>query len=105
MGEREKGNGADVKLINTTAFPNHFLRRMVSWCCRQLGHKISKVREAAFRHGAGGGLAWSERGTFGVRCVKFLSTDHAPNKDAPPPFNTYAVNDVVHVTAHEVFHL
>lgn len=40
-----------MKLHNTTDFPDYFLRRMVSWCCREIGLPVRYVQEATFRKG------------------------------------------------------
>jgi len=40
-----------VKVYNTTKYPNYFLRRMVAWCCREIGLPLRHVREATFRKG------------------------------------------------------
>lgn len=35
--------GKTMRLVNTTDFPNYFLRRMVSWCCKQLDFSVRKI--------------------------------------------------------------
>jgi len=37
-----------MKLKNTTEWPDYFLRRMVSWCCKQIGLPPSKMKLAVF---------------------------------------------------------
>jgi hypothetical protein len=39
-----------MKLFNTTDFPDYFLRRMVSWCCKQLDMPVGKLFSATFRN-------------------------------------------------------
>jgi hypothetical protein len=39
-----------MELINSTPYPDRFLRRMVSWCCRVLELPVSKVRKIRFRN-------------------------------------------------------
>lgn len=39
-----------MKITNSTDWPVHFLRRMTSWCCRQVGLPASKLRSAEFRN-------------------------------------------------------
>lgn len=39
-----------MKLKNSTDFSDAFLRRMVSWCCRELELPVSYIREAQFRN-------------------------------------------------------
>ena len=42
-----------MKLVNTTDYPDYFLRRMVSWCCKQIGYPVRSVKEAKFRNKTG----------------------------------------------------
>jgi hypothetical protein len=83
-----------MKLKNTTDYPDHFLRRMVAWCCKQLECPPSIIREAAFRNRSdrytSGHAYWAGRGRFVVSSGK-LAADR--------------VKDLVGVTAHEIFHL
>jgi hypothetical protein len=39
-----------MKITNSTDWAVHFLRRMTSWCCRQVGLPASKLRAAQFRN-------------------------------------------------------
>lgn len=43
-----------MKLKNTTSVPDYFLRRMTSWCCKQLGVPVRKIRKITFRNKSGG---------------------------------------------------
>lgn len=43
-----------MRLKNTTDWPDYFLRRLVSWCCRQLDLPGHFVREAKFRNRTSG---------------------------------------------------
>lgn len=49
-----------MKLKNTTDWPDHFLRRMVAWCCRELDVPASYLRLATFTkyRGSFRGRAW-----------------------------------------------
>ena len=50
-----------MKLINTTAYSDYFLRRMISWCCREIGLPVGSVNEAKFCNRSNGdttGRAW-----------------------------------------------
>ena len=57
-----------MKIINTTDFDPAFLRRMVSWCCKQLDLPVKRLKECAFRKSKRrfGGLAYY-RSRIGVR--------------------------------------
>jgi len=37
-----------MKIKNTTDFPKHFLRRMTSWCCRQLKMPVKSIKQIGF---------------------------------------------------------
>jgi hypothetical protein len=39
-----------MKIKNTTDFPDHVLRRLVAWCCRQLSIPVRSIPEAVFRN-------------------------------------------------------
>lgn len=39
-----------MKLINTTDYSDTFLRRMVSWCCKELGLPVRRVWSVKFRN-------------------------------------------------------
>ncbi len=98
-----------MRLINTTDFADHFLRRMVSWCCRELGLPVRYVREVAFRNSrsAWGGMAYTDSRRIGVRIG---DASHFPLKYRmrgtgirwPVADRTEAF---VMITAHELAHL
>jgi hypothetical protein len=48
-----------MKLTNSTDYPNHFLRRMVAWCCREIGLPPKTIRDAKFGNKSS---AWGGRG-------------------------------------------
>lgn len=39
-----------MKIKNSTDYPDHFLRRLVSWCCRQLDIPVRSITKATFRN-------------------------------------------------------
>lgn len=97
-----------MKIKNSTDWPNHFLRRLVSWCCKQLDHPASKVRLAQFTRysGAYRGRAWSSRR---ILC-RVGSADRFPMApDNRPGMAGEVFADqteaLVAVTAHELAHL
>ncbi len=98
-----------MRLINTIDYPDYFLRRMVSWCCKELGLPGRYVREVAFRNSrsAWGGMAYTNSRRVGVRIG---AASHFPSKYRmrgtrkwfPIADRTEAL---VMVTAHELAHL
>jgi hypothetical protein len=38
-----------MKFKNTLHFPDHFLRRMLSWVCKHEGYLVRDLREVIFR--------------------------------------------------------
>lgn len=84
-----------MKLKNTTEWPDWFLRRMVAWCCRELGCSTAIIREAVFRNRKDrytSGHAWwgGKRGRFVV------------SSGLKSPVRLV---ELIKVTGHEVFHL
>lgn len=49
-----------MKLRNSTDYPNHFLRRMIGWCCRQIGLSQKHLRRVDVTNctGTHRGRAW-----------------------------------------------
>ena len=39
-----------MRLRNSTDWPDYFLRRMVAWCCGELGLPVRRLRNAQFRN-------------------------------------------------------
>ncbi len=97
-----------MQLINSTDYPDYFLKRMVSWCCKQLDLPIRCVREAAFRNTAKtwGGIAYRSY-RIGVRIG---SADHYPtNYRMRSTGKMIGLSDrlegLLMATAHELAHL
>lgn len=61
-----------MQLINTTDYPDQFLRRLVSWCCKQLKIPVKSIPEAKFRNQSGRttGRCWSYRGRIVISVIK-----------------------------------
>lgn len=117
-------------LVNTLGvFSDTFMRRLVSWCCKQLDLPVAYVRKAQFRNRRQGysGHAWPFEHRICVSvardCSEMLestekpddwtgSTRHVPGqpcvyltwKDVPRPPGE-VLDDLVRVTAHECAHL
>jgi hypothetical protein len=98
-----------VKLINTTDYSDTFLRRMVSWCCKELGLPVRRLKQARFgnscRHW--GGLAyWRSR--IGVRvvgddCNRELK--HWKFRDGFQVVTNSRLEVLLLTTAHELAHI
>src|SRR5574343_1227785 len=95
-----------MKLTNTTHWPDWFLRRMVAWCCRELG--VKGLRAARFTEcsDAFRGRAW--RGSRRI-LVRIGDVTHYPEKypgrvHAPTIILADRIEALLHVTAHEVAH-
>lgn len=98
-----------MKLTNTTDWPDHFLRRLVSYCCGQIGLPVRWMKSATFRNtkgrrtysGLGGGR--SIRATVTTRETAFpLPPDSRPGMDN----ESFAdrLEALVAITAHELEH-
>ena len=97
-----------MKLTNTTDFSDYFLRRMYSWCCKEIEISPRYIREITFKKScrAWGGLAYLHQRRIGIRTGK---PECFPCKTKKHRYNlqeTIAdqVEAVVMVTAHELAH-
>lgn len=93
---------------NSTVWPNYFLRRMLSFCCKELGMPVRAIRDVAFRNSRSswGGSASYWRGRITV-CVG--RAEHFPARGyrhGNGHQNTIAdrTECLVWVTAHEAAH-
>lgn len=98
-----------MKLKNSTDFSDRWLRRMVAWCCREIGLPVRQLRRAQFTNTkvAYRGRAWGYSRRILVRI--------GPAEKFPSPSWKYggamvdACNDrvegLVSITAHELFHI
>ena len=90
-----------MKLHNSTNYPDYFLRRMVSWCCKEIGLPVRHIREAKFRKGgpchsrgtSASGRAWRRR---------FVVTHGYADGD---DLEKLVMNDLVRTDAHELVHV
>lgn len=103
-----------MKLANSTDWPNHFLRRMVAWCCRQIDLPPSSVRLATFRNRTTcsySGHAWGS-----MRFVVSIGPDSRfptgghlypgrTDEAYRAPVFADRIECLVAVTAHELTHL
>jgi hypothetical protein len=98
-----------VQFKNSTDYPDYMLRRMVSWCCKQLDMPVRRVRAVQFTNCSRywRGRAWSRRILVRIGPdAGYPYTGKYPGRTYAP---TYTVNDrteaLVKVTAHELAHL
>lgn len=104
-----------MKLNNTTSYSNRFLRRMVSWCCKELGLPVSFVKSISFGNRrvarfSGHCQHWKS----GCRIVvnidasndRFPWTDNGTSSGIKGIVRTFAdrTDCLVNVTAHELRH-
>jgi hypothetical protein len=95
-----------MKLKNSTDFPDHFLRRLVSWCCRQSGLPARRLLRAEFRNRTQlySGHAYSSMrivcsiGRFGFP----TDPDNRPGMDGE--IFADRIETLVAITAHEIEH-
>lgn len=98
-----------MKLANSTEWPDYFLRRLVSWCCKELGLPSSKVRRAQFRNRTIS--AYSGHAYTSMRFVASVGpAGRFPlNPDNRPGMKGTVIADrleaLVAITAHELAHL
>ena len=78
-----------MKLINTTPHSNRFLRRLISWACRELDLPVRYVKQAKFRNRR---VSYSGHARPYLRriCVSTKTTDF---------------DSLAYVTIHELAHL
>lgn len=97
-----------MKLTNSTDFAPHFLRRMVSWICKEFDLPVRMVKGAEFKkytNAAYRGLAW--RGNIRVNIGP---ADRFPSKawnynGGMVPACVDRIEGLVSITAHELWHL
>lgn len=99
-----------MRIKNTSPFPDHFLRRMVGWICREYELPVARIREARFtncqfafrgRACSSGRILIRIGGESGYPLLrKYPGRVHAPS---------YILQDrveaLVKVTAHEIAHI
>lgn len=98
-----------MKLINTTDYSNIFLRRMVSWCCKELDLPVRRLKYVRFgnsRRHWGGRAYWRSR--IGVRiggddCNRELK--HWKFSDGFQVVTHSRLEVLVLTTAHELAHI
>jgi hypothetical protein len=105
-----------MKIVNSTSFPDYFLRRLVSYCCKDHGLKVREIRTATFRNRSDS--SYSGHAWWGSReiCVSVRKSAHdtpmsrimGPRLDDPDwamKWDEERIDHLVKVTAHEVAHI
>src|SRR5438552_503113 len=96
---------AQMKIKNTTQFPNQMLRRMTSWCCRQLDISPRSIRRIKFRNRTDGFTSGHCYSASGVICVSVGTVIFNDGRELTnEEYRTARVNELVRVSAHEVAH-
>jgi hypothetical protein len=97
-----------MKLKNSTDWPDHFLRRMVSWCCKELDIPVRTIKEAVFRNRSHNfsGHAYPWRKRIVVSCAAQL-VPVPPNHERKYHKLGFedAVDCLVAVAGHEIYHV
>lgn len=97
-----------MKLKNSTDWTDHFLRRMVAWCCKQIGMPVRVVWQAQFRNRH---MGYAGRACYDShRIVCSIGLAGFPmSPDDRPGMQNEAIADrieaLVALTAHELYHL
>lgn len=99
-----------MKFTNTTSYGNRFLRRMLSFCCRELGFPIKLLRGANFcnrTYGTGvNGRAWLDEFRILIRIGP--NTHYPRDRIGHRGVDLHYVDQlsaIVYVTGHEIQHL
>jgi hypothetical protein len=99
-----------MKIKNSTSWQDWMLRRMVSWCCKELEMPVRSVKLAVFRNSRStwGGCARGWRGQISV-CVTRNEAEFPArcdnHKGGEPESFSDRFECLVAVTAHELYHI
>lgn len=95
-----------MKLKNTTDWPDHFVRRLVSWCCKQLDTSPKKISSFKLRNRNDGFTSGHCYSGWGQICVSLGVVNLAGGQTlvSGDVYRARTLNDLVKVTAHEIAH-
>lgn len=97
-----------MKLKNSTDYPDHFLRRMVAWCCEQIGYPVRQLKRVQVRNKATGYRGFARYSACMVSMTT-SKTGYPTKPDHRPGMQGESFADrteaLVAITAHEVYHL
>ena len=99
-----------MRLKNTTDYPDYFLRRMVSWCCKELDLPARAVKDATFRNRRTSplsGRAWPWRGRIVVSVMAGEPTEPVSwgHRFGIEKVYVDRMEILLSVAAHELCHL
>jgi len=105
----QKGNRI-LKLINTIGWKSPWVRKVVQFCCKELGYPVRNIRLARFflcHNGSFSGGAYLTRQAIYVKISPMLSypIQLAPQRGLPDLWLLDAMELLVNITAHEIAHL
>src|SRR5258708_37560642 len=105
-----KENQESMKIINSTAWPDYFVRRMVSWCCKHLEYPVREIREIKLENRKRwpiGGRAFLSQRRLVVRipCTEVWEGAERGFRWAKDQTGLERTRELVRVTAHEIAHL
>lgn len=98
-----------MKLRNSSKWSDRFIRRMLAWCCRQVGYKVRRIVDAQFRtrtHACYSGHAYGSRRivvSIGHDCFFPTTADTRPGIEGVVFADR--LEALVAVTVHEIAHL
>ena len=97
-----------MKIKNSTAWSDEFLRRMTAWCCRELEIPVRLIKTGVFRNSRStwGGLARGWRRQISV-CVSPRDSDFPASCSTHRDDEKFVdrIECLVAVTAHEAYHI
>jgi hypothetical protein len=95
-----------MTIINTTDWPDPFLKRMVSWCCKELGISPKEVKQYKLRNKSDGFTSGHCYSYCGWICVSLgiVNFRDGTSLKSGPVYRRKTIRDLVSVTAHEVAH-
>jgi hypothetical protein len=95
-----------MKLTNTTKWSDTFLRRMVSWACKEVGYPVRNIRLAKIVEdrgwGATGSSNWSNHTKDGSLTIKSGTKTEFSDQDK---HELERIAHMVYVTAGQIFYL
>lgn len=95
-----------MKLRNSTRWSDSFLRKMVSWVCRELDMPVRSIRSARFHKAknAFNGMAWGWAGKIRV-AIGDNSSRICETRDGMNEVYADDAELLVYITAHECYHV
>jgi hypothetical protein len=99
-----------MEIVNTIGWRTPWLRRVVAYCCRELGYRPARIVKATFRKA--GRAAWKGWASLNAREIRIkinpanrYPIDSRAHRGLAPTPLVDAVEVLVKLTAHEIAHL